>query len=654
MQKYRPDIDGLRAIAVIPVVLFHAGIPGFSGGYVGVDVFFVISGYLITSILYGELENRKDITFSSYILRFYERRIRRILPALFAMMILSTFVACLILMPTELHEYGRSVVATILFGSNFLFWREAGYFNTASESKPLLHTWSLAVEEQFYIVFPIILLLGYRFAPKYLRSAIAVGTLGSLALSVFAQNRWPEANFFLPLPRAWELLLGSLLALYSLPAITSPTLRNGLASLGLVAICSSIFLYDHSTTFPGATALLPTLGTAAIIYAGMHHTSAIQRALGCRSLVFFGLISYSLYLWHWPVLVFSRMYALRDLTYVESACVVALSVALAIFSWKFIEAPFRNKSTLASKQKLFSVTFGSMTAIGFVGIVFVLSSGFPQRLPPEGKTILADAVEPAKRAEKYECATTRLIEAQPYGPCAIGNKNAPSTIAVWGDSHAMALTATFDSLLHDKGLAGVLISVPGCPPVVGIDRVSWVVSCRQMSDRVLEYLQSNNIRKVIVVGRWSYALHEDNTTFEGNTSYNDETRSQNIREGLHHTFQTFADNDIQFAFMMPVPGAKEDVPQTIARSILLDRAAHIEYSREDYQSELSSLNDILDSSPVLASAVISVTDFLCTDICKVTQDGRSLYFDSNHPSVYLNQLLTPVVEEQLGLFLNRQ
>jgi hypothetical protein len=217
----------------------------------------------------------------------------------------------------------------------------------------------------------------------------------------------------------------------------------------------------------------------------------------------------------------------------------------------------------------------------------------------------------------------------------------------------MALTATFDSLLSNNDLAGVLISVPGCPPVIGVDRVSWVVSCRQMSDRVLEYLKSNNIQKVIIVGRWSYALHEDNTTFEGSTSYNDETRNRNIREGLHHTFRSFAENDIQFAFMMPVPGAKEDVPQTLARSILLGRPAHIEYSREDYQAELTSLDDILGSSPVHANAVISVTDFLCADICEVKRDGRSLYFDSNHPSAYMNQLLMPLVEEQLGLFINQ-
>ncbi len=299
--KYRPDIDGLRAVAVIPVVLFHTGLEFFSGGFVGVDIFFVISGYLISNIILNDISKNK---FS--ILTFYERRIRRIFPALFVVLLLTLCAAMLILLPKELKYFGKELFAATFFYSNYQYMFSLGYAAPAAETKPLLHLWSLAVEEQFYIIFPVYLYLASRFSRNWLGVVTAALTLLSLAYGVMLVASNPEPAFFSTPARAWELMLGAMLAIFPRKTLAPQGVAELLTAAGLGAIVYAIFFYSSVTPFPGAAALAPCVGAALIIYVGESNPSYAGRLLSTGWFRYPGLISYSLYLWHWPMLVFIK------------------------------------------------------------------------------------------------------------------------------------------------------------------------------------------------------------------------------------------------------------------------------------------------------------------------------------------------------------
>jgi len=335
---YRADIDGLRMVAVLPVVLNHAGISGFSGGFVGVDIFFVISGYLITLILTREIE---ESSFSIW--RFYERRARRILPALFAVLA-ACLVAGLWVLPPNLYEaLGKSVIATLGFSSNFWFWQSAGdYFSPSVELEPLLHTWSLAVEEQFYLFFPLLL---WAMAGRGRRVWIIVVwaiVLGSFCLSLWMTQAHPTANFYLVPTRAWELGAGALLALGAFGRARHRAIAEGAGWIGLALIGGGILLIDAHTPFPGLAALSVVLGATLIVFANSGAPVSVGRLLAWPPFVWVGLISYSLYLWHWPILVAVRSVT-RDLDLPPStaALCVLLSIGMGWLSWRFVERPFR-------------------------------------------------------------------------------------------------------------------------------------------------------------------------------------------------------------------------------------------------------------------------------------------------------------------------
>ena len=302
MQDYRPDIDGLRAVAVVPVVLYHAGVPALTGGFVGVDVFFVISGYLITGIVAA------GIAAGSFsIVEFYERRARRILPALFVVLAASVAAGWWLLLPEPLERFAKSLLAATLFGSNFWFLDSArDYFAPGSDFAPLLHTWSLAVEEQFYLFFPPLLWAVARWRRGREVRLVAWLSLASFLGAVVVVAVDPPLAFYLAPLRIWELGLGALLALRPVPRLAARWQREGLGALGLAGIAVAVFGYDDLTPFPGFAALAPCLGALAIIAVGSGG-SVVNRALAIRPVVFVGLISYSLYLWHWPILAFLRV-----------------------------------------------------------------------------------------------------------------------------------------------------------------------------------------------------------------------------------------------------------------------------------------------------------------------------------------------------------
>lgn len=370
--NYRAEIDGLRALAVIPVILYHAGIAGFSGGFVGVDIFFVLSGYLISSILLHDLAQGQ---FS--LGRFYERRARRILPALFLVLLVCLPLAGWLLLPHEWVEFGQSLIAVNLFASNILFWLNTDYFAATAETIPLLHTWSLAVEEQFYVLFPLLLWWLWAKARSYLWPVMGLLLVLSLGFSEWFWRQSIEANFFLLPSRMWELLLGVLCALY----LQKHTPLTGLSAeimsvAGLIAIVTSITLLHSGIPFPSVYTLIPTLGTVALILSNSQ--TLVSRLLSTKVLVGIGLISYSAYLWHQPLFVFARLASPDTLSIGLLLGLCVLTLVLAYASWRWVEQPFRQAQRVSLNIFVIGASVISLSFIA-LGLAGMLSEGFPQR-----------------------------------------------------------------------------------------------------------------------------------------------------------------------------------------------------------------------------------------------------------------------------------
>lgn len=382
---YRRDIDGLRAVAVLLVVFNHLH-TRFDGGYIGVDVFFVISGYLISAVIIQEM-NRGEFS----IVEFYERRIRRIFPALFVMMGVVTVLAWFYLTPSEVEEYARSMLAAVYSGSNLLFWHEAGYFDAPSSLKPLLHTWSLAVKEQFYILFPLLLVLVKRWFPQRLQTAIWTISAVSFAAACFWVWKDPTAAFFFAPLRAWELLIGTILSQRYLPRIEGAIARNIASVTGILLIFVPSLMYSPQTAFPGLAALPPCLGAALLIAAGDTGGSVVGSILSWRPVTFVGLISYSLYLWHWPILVYqTTSSALLDVPQFDKKAKLAVfvvSIIVATLSWRFVETPFRKGKFRPSRRLLAQMTVVSLIILTAAGAFMVFDHGMPSRFPPDALTV---------------------------------------------------------------------------------------------------------------------------------------------------------------------------------------------------------------------------------------------------------------------------
>lgn len=435
--KYRAEIDGLRALAILPVVFFHADISLFSGGYVGVDVFFVISGFLITRILVDELNSNR---FS--IAGFYERRARRILPALFVMVALTVPAAWRWLPPSEMTKFSDSLSSVALFSSNFLFWRQSGYFDTAAELKPLLHTWSLAVEEQYYILFPVLLALIYRIGKRWLVPVLLVLFLSSLALAEIVVYQKPSAAFFLLPTRGWELLLGALCTLRG--ASHASTVRsNVLSAIGMGMIGVSVVFFDRSTPTPSLFTLVPTVG-AALILLYARADSLAGMVLTNRFIVGIGLISYSTYLWHQPVLVFLRYGTIGPVGYQEKWMAIVAAFALGYLSWRYIETPFRNRQAI-SLRSIAALSIGGTFMIGAVGVAGHLSEGF-RELRSDNPAFVRDALIQNVRLERQRqiragsCHYDENLSIATFvdqWDCKSNDEGLlDSRIAVFGDSHA--------------------------------------------------------------------------------------------------------------------------------------------------------------------------------------------------------------------------
>ena len=440
------------------MVLYHAHKTLLPGGFVGVDVFFVISGFLISSILMNELD-RGQYSLAG----FYRRRIRRLFPALYLMLAAVLASGAVMLPPAALKELGHTAATTIFFVSNIDFEHLSGYFAGDSQLKPLLHTWSLAVEEQFYVFFPLFLALLWRVWRKHYRVAIAIVAAVSLALSAWATVRHPAAAFFLAPSRIFELMIGSLIARAELSAAVSQAARNALSVLGIALLLASLVAFNDLTPFPGFSALLPCIGTALIILTGTGGSSIGGKIIGGSAIaIFFGDLSYSLYLWHWPFLVFGRYYFTAPLSWAQSAALVLASVAVAKFSWEFIERPFLARRAKPSRV----LAYGAATmVIGSIAAgIIALSSGFPSRFAPETLRLLASAND--FNHQRAHCHNPDDREIPYEQNCIYGDPKEAPAAAVWGDSHGAELVEALGERLGSVGQSVMQITASSCPPAL--------------------------------------------------------------------------------------------------------------------------------------------------------------------------------------------
>lgn len=490
--RNRADIDGLRAVAVAMVMAFHAGVPGLKGGFAGVDVFFVVSGFLIGGLVAGR---QAAGTFS--LTGFWERRVRRILPALLVVLAVCSVLAWFLLLPSDLTAFARSGVAALLSVANLWFWRHTGYFLGVGADQPLLHTWSLGVEEQFYLAFPLFMLAGARWFPGRLRTVLAGGGLASFALAAWAAEASPDAAFYLPVTRAWELLLGVWLALR--PPAPPPgwlTRWGGLA--GVAMILASAVLYDESTRFPGLPALLPCLGAALVIAA--QGGGVAGRLLSLRPVVGLGLISYSLYLWHWPLLTFQKLTSPGGQAVWPVVAVVALSVVLAVLTWKFIEQPFRDARRVSGRALIGWTAAGVAVLLAAAGATLA-AKGFPQRFDDRALAYGGELQRPHGAGYRIgPCFVSGgPVENYRRDQCLTPDPARPDWLLV-GDSHAAHLWQGLQAANPDINL--MQANVTGCrllPRDRTLDHEPCRVLSRLVYDDALPRLRPDG---VILAARW--------------------------------------------------------------------------------------------------------------------------------------------------------
>ena len=637
--KYRPEIDGLRAVAVLPVVLFHAGVPGFAGGYLGVDVFFVISGFLITSIVAGQIDRG---TFS--FVTFYERRLRRLMPALFAMMAGVLAMGLFVSLPGDLSRMGMQMVAVCLYLSNLVYCLNADYFAAASELDPLLHTWSLSVEEQFYMLFPAFLVVATALMPKRVRGTVALLGLLSLLFSLSIVNTHSSLNFFLPISRAWELLVGVWLALS--PELVErlrahPKVRTALAGVGLTSIAASMALFDHGTPNPSLFTLAPVLGTALVLACASPH-EIVGRSLALKPLVYVGLISYPLYLWHQPLLAFSRQASIGAASPLLLAAAVGLSVVLADLSWRYLEKPFRSPE-LVSRRTIFSMTALGSVLCMITGAGLLGSHGLPGRLSPEVQGVLVQG----QRNSAFDDCLLRPGDALDEA-CRLGAPDARVTLALVGDSHATMFAPELDARLRAAGIGGVMLAVPMCTPVEGVTNTYPKNFCAEHTSAVFDWLEQHpEVETLLVSGRWSKFLaggvgydRGDQCAEPGNPRAFTVTGLEHLdpleaaRAALSHTLGRLDAMNKNVVVMLPVPPQGCDVPKALAKSLRYGVASPPPLSRTAEAQRSEHSRTLLTQVSRQNLSFVDPRDALCDDaVCRwVTEDGEPLYVDDDHLS----------------------
>jgi len=605
--SYRRDIDGLRAIAVLPVLLFHAHVAPFSGGFVGVDVFFVISGYLISGIIAREME-RGEFSMT----RFYERRARRILPALFAMIAFVLVAASWLYLPGDFEGVPRSALMTLAFLPNIWFFTQTGYFGGSADTMPLLHCWSLGVEEQFYIGFPLLLWLIARYAPRSRMTIVAGVALISFLWAWWTQDDGDGFAFYLLPPRAWELFAGALLAIGAIPELRSRGTRELLSLAGLAFIGYAVFAYDRQTPFPGLSAILPVAGSMALLHCAPGTLTG--RVLSMRLPVAIGLISYSLYLWHWPLVVFAEYVHDAPLSGIWSAGVIAASLFVGWASWRYVERPFRNPTRI-SRKRIFAFSGAGMAILASSAAAMVPFGGWEGRFSSDVARLVAakDDVSPVRNA----CLGGRIGGDDPA--CTFGPSPAAPTALLWGDSHGVELAWVLGQAMARHGGTLMQRTSGSCPPVMGYAQPNQPTCPRFNATVIATLSHTPSIRQVYLAGFWASSLYQ----------------RPDMVAMIDATVARIQAAGKRVTIIGPVPPQPFNVPRHLARLVTSNSLAKAHGESAAAYSAATSW--FTANYPRWRAAGVTIIDpadsLLAQGETRIIDDGVPLYFDSHHLSI---------------------
>lgn len=630
--NYRADIDGLRAVAVLSVILYHAGV-ALPGGYVGVDVFFVISGYLIAGVM---LKDMRAGAFS--LAHFWERRIRRILPALCVVVAASFVLGWFLLLPKTYELFGRSVIHLMLLRSNAYFCRMGDYFAAGVDEKPLLHTWSLSVEEQFYLLIPLLFWGAMRLRRQaWLGPIVGVLAAVSFGYNVYGTTMWSQQAYYGLSTRAWEILAGMLTAMFVHERLqVARSVRECAAVLGLAGVAVPCFLYDATTAFPGMAALAPVLGTVLLIVIGGSGggDTWVHRLLASRPAVGIGLISYSLYLWHWPLIVFVKHHSELLLSALGRGLLVALSVVLAFLTYRYVEHPFRRGDLLQTRPHLFAATACVFICLLSGGLVLRHSGGIVDRLPQRAQLFA--------RTGELNNSYARIHRAEdvPDNLSRAGAEDVEPKLLVWGDSHAGVVMPVIHEMCLSAGVAARCAMCPMRPPVMQHctqTSPEALAEANAFGAAVVRYAKSSEVDAVLLVGLWNaYFSHSQ------------------FADSLLRTIDELRAAGLKVYFLKDVPHYEFDV----AAALIADEwrgsdVSALSFSLADYDAQNRYHETIL---PLLAERDVTILDpipFLrigaAADEIPAFDAGGSFYCDTNHLSVYgvraIQGVFTPVIDD---------
>ncbi len=642
--KYRPEIDGLRTVAVLLVIFFHAKLDFFKGGFVGVDIFFVISGYLITSIIYKEKINQ-NFSFIS----FYDRRIRRIFPMIFFLLLITSIVSFFVYSPNELKNFSQSIVSSVTYTSNIYFFNKTGYFSGNLNTSPLIHTWSLAVEEQFYIFFPLILSLIISFKEKIIKFIIISLAFASF-ISIFFFVNVEDFNFFMASSRVWELLAGSFLALNRkrlLAKLNNKTSSNLFSLAGFIMILWSAVYFDKSTFHPGFITIVPVLGTLLVIEFSDKH-NFLGKILSNNFIVHLGLLSYSAYLIHQPLFVFVEEIYKTDLSVSVYIFLTILTFVFSHFTYIYIESPFRNKNVY-SRKFIFKSGFSISMIFISIGLFGHFSKGFPNRYSENQFKIFNEIeISPLRN----DCHTEGINYLKPQNAC--NSSSLPTKWAVLGDSHGVEISYQLSKNLEIFNESALQLTFSGCPPAYGYN--SSNPGCSDWTKESIQYLINNeNIKNVVLVYRHSFYLKGENSREDLGTKLNPIEFIKNGKEisskdkmkiyfdGYLKIIEELLLNNKNIYLIYPIPEIIKPIDKYIFNNIVFNKERIITEgpTLEYYNYRNNYVLDFNNKTNHKNLLKIPVKELFSNETTiKVIKEGKALFFDNNHVNLQGANIIT--------------
>lgn len=659
MNAYHHSIDGLRAVAIFGVILYHCGIATVSGGYTGVDVFFVISGYLIASSIFRALD-KGEFSLKQYM----ERRIRRIVPVLVAMFFVVSIVSFFVLLPKDLDFYGLSLIGSSFFVPNIVFDKSFSYFT--SSNSPLIHLWSIGVEVQFYIGISLFFVFLHK--AKILDKSILfifLISFVSFSASVFLINSHLNPVFYYTPFRFWEFGLGALTSLGLLPSIRHKILDNVLSLVGIFLVLAPMFIFDSTWLFPGYTALPSCLGTAIILYC-VDSDAFVIRFLRNSIISFFGKISYSTYIWHWPIILFYEYSLDRSLIASDVIIMVVLIFAIGFLSWWLVENPFYRKKVISNSRILWGSSFCCLLLFLVVGSVFIHFKGFPERLPDAALAVLEQSSKSDTRTTCPRTAVDIIHRSLTDTYCVIGDEDVAPTWALWGDSQARALRGPLSQMLKESKASALLLGLHGCPALLNVNSTHYLSGeCKIHNQHAYDRLVNNpEIKHVVILSRYSMYLHGSTTgggvgqrkmiklTNEKGHRLSEEERVALFAKAYEETMDKLVNLGKDIHMIKPIPEAPFYIPGIVAQNLWKGDGKNVGKISEDYYRDINeavlSAMDKVDGKYPEKINWINPKDLYCDDgACKLMLGDHILYKDSNHPSTFSASIVLSEVRRKI-------